>query len=211
MKYVYFVRHGETASNITNVRQDGTPPLTEKGREQAAFIAQRCTKLPIEAIIASPMVRTQETAKHIAKSINLPIEYSDLFVEHHSPSEAIGLLRDDAKLVEIDRIILEHINDPDWHYADEENFFDLKKRALECLRFLGAREETHTLVVTHGFFMRVLIATALFGEKLTPEVFLPFARTFHMANTGLSIFGYNEEKENPWWLWVWNDHAHLAD
>jgi hypothetical protein len=57
----------------------------------------------------------------------------------------------------------------------------------------------------------VLIATALFGEKLTPEVFLPFARTFHMANTGLSIFGYNEEKENPWWLWVWNDHAHLAD
>ncbi len=211
MKYVYFVRHGETESNITNVRQDGTPPLTERGRQQAAFIAERCTNLPIEAIVASPMVRTRETAERIAESIKLPIEYSDLFVEHHVPSELIGLLRDDPKLQEVDRIILEHIHDPAWHHSDEENFFDLKKRALEGLRFLGTREETHTLVVTHGFFMRVLIAAALFGEELTPEVFQPFARTFHMANTGLSIFGYDETKENPWWLWVWNDHAHLAD
>jgi hypothetical protein len=32
-----------------------------------------------------------------------------------------------------------------------------------------------------------------------------------MENTGLSVIEYDKKKKNPWWVWIWNDHAHLGD
>jgi hypothetical protein len=34
-----------------------------------------------------------------------------------------------------------------------------------------------------------------------------------MENTALTVFGYgNKDKDalQDWWLWIWNDHAHLG-
>lgn len=71
MKTVYFVRHGESQSNIEGFyagsRYD--VPLTSKGLEQAdRTAAQLKGKVP-DLIVASPLLRAKTTAEHIAKKL----------------------------------------------------------------------------------------------------------------------------------------------
>src|SRR4051812_32723762 len=97
MKTIYFVRHGESESNVgERYADDETAPLTEKGRSQAEALAERCAKLPIEAILASPLERTRETATKISDQIEIPIEFSRELVERPIPTELHGRLRKDA-------------------------------------------------------------------------------------------------------------------
>ena len=83
MKTVYLVRHGESSANVgaTKYFEGAESPLTEKGTEQARYIAERCTKLPIDLLVASTVKRAQQTASAISERINKPITSSELFVE----------------------------------------------------------------------------------------------------------------------------------
>ena len=86
-KLIYFVRHGETKSNATGVRQGEEGSLTEKGREQALATAKRFPthKGRPQIIISSPYERTKETAEIIAKYLDIKIKYSDLLKERKNP------------------------------------------------------------------------------------------------------------------------------
>lgn len=184
--------------------------LTVKGRQQAEFIAARVSKLPIKIVISSTMPRAHETANAILQKVPTPIEYSDLFQEVKRPSVQIGLERNSDEGLRIERERYKNFAVPGWRHSDEENFEDLRERARMCLEVLAQKEENEILVVTHGLFIRYLLAIAVFGPEVTPEVTEHIVRSFHMENTGLSVFGYDETKKHPWWLWVWNDHAHLG-
>ena len=81
MKTIYFIRHGESEGNIGPLRQDGSSSLSERGRAQATFMAERCAKLPIDVLVASTMTRAQETALIIGERIGKEIISSPLFVE----------------------------------------------------------------------------------------------------------------------------------
>jgi probable phosphoglycerate mutase len=210
-KRVYFVRHGQSEGNMGDLRGHEDHALTERGREQAAFIAKRCAKLPIKSILASPMIRARDTAGYISQELGLTTVWSDLFIEAQGPSEFRNLPRDHEPGLEFDKEFEEHFEDPDWRFSDAENFQDLKTRAFAALHLLEEQEEDELLVVTHGFFMRVLMACVVFGHELTASECREFTRTFHMENTGLSILICDSEKSRPWWVWVWNDHTHLAE
>ncbi|MDP2655923.1 MAG: histidine phosphatase family protein, partial [bacterium] len=80
-KTVYFVRHGQSEGNVGTVFQPLNSPLTEKGREQAEYIAERAASLSFESVVSSPLTRARETAEAIAKRTKKSIEFSDLFVE----------------------------------------------------------------------------------------------------------------------------------
>ena len=211
VKTVYFVRHGESEGNIGNVHQSGESPLSEKGREQAAFIAERVAKLGAQALIVSTMTRTRQTAEYISNKTGMVAEFSDLFIENLIPSELYGTPRFNPKAQMISQLRRENFDNPDWHHSDEENFHDLKARALKSLNFLAQRPEEKIIVVTHGYFMRFLLACAIFGPELTAKEGENFLRTCHMENTSLSVLGFDPTlKVSPWWLWIWNDHAHLG-
>ena len=123
----------------------------------------------------------------------------------------MGKSKDDPIAVEAGKAVREKFHLPGFRFSDEENFDDLKNRAGAALKHLAEQPEESILVVTHGLFMRIVIAYALFGEKLTGEECVKFLRAFHMENTGITILGYDEKYPvSPWWLWVWNDHAHLG-
>jgi broad specificity phosphatase PhoE len=185
--------------------------LTDHGHEQARLVAERCREMPIGVIIASTMVRAHDTASYISKELNLEPTYNDLFIEAQGPSEYRNLPRDHAEGIQFDQEMQVRFEDPDWRFSDAENFHDLKTRALAALELLAAREEENVLVVTHGFFMRIMIACVVLGPELTAKECRGFIRAFHMENTGVSVFGFEEKnKERPWWVWTWNDHAHLS-
>ncbi len=213
MKKIYLVRHGESGGNASGVYQNADTSLTEKGRAQAEFIASRCEKFVIDFIVSSSMKRAVETAQIINKKLDKPLGISDLFVERRRPKTQIGLHKDSPEALEIDRMLIENFTKPDTRISDEENFEDLRKRADKTLEYLKNRQEENILVVTHGFFLRMIMAYAIFDDKLTSKECDRIIGKFHTANTGLTILGYDENRQgrdSPWWLWVWNDHAHLG-
>ncbi len=209
MKKIYFVRHGESEGNAGLIQQDRSSPLTKKGKEQVTSVAQRFIKLPIEIVLSSSMIRAKETAEIISGTTNVSIEFSDLFAERRKPSIMYGKRKDNPASVEAYKDVVINFHLPGFRHSDEENFDDLKKRALSALAYLSNRPEEHIVVVTHAYFLRILIACVLFGDTLTGEECSRCTQIFYAENTGVTIISYDAEKENPWRIWVWNDHAHL--
>lgn len=100
MKTIYFVRHGESVANVgERFADDETASLTERGRGQAKAVAKRCAKLRIDAMIASPIQRTRETAIIISERIDKSIEFSEEFIERPIPISVRGHLRKDKVVV----------------------------------------------------------------------------------------------------------------
>ncbi len=207
MKTVYFIRHGESEGNAGPIRQGPHTSLTKKGEEQAEFAAERCTKLPIDVVISSTMKRAKHTAEIIVGKIHKPIE----FIERRRPSIQTGALKNDPEILKIDKTVIENFPKEGYRYSDEENFDDLKVRAQKALGFLESRSEENILVLSHGLFMRIVIAYAIFGDHLTGIECQNFIRAFDTENTGLSVLNYDDTRDDPkWHIWIWNDHAHLG-
>ncbi|MEK7604298.1 MAG: histidine phosphatase family protein [Patescibacteria group bacterium] len=210
MKTIYFIRHGESEGNTGPTRQGKMTSLSDRGRAQAATMAKRCATLPIDLLVASSMTRAQETATIIAAKIGKEPLSSELFGERRRPSAQIGQPKHSPEALAIDKEIIRNFGVPGWRHSDEENFEDLRTRAQEALEFLAQRPEENIAVITHGFFMRIIMAVVVLGDELTGAECDAFTRAFHMENTGLTVLKYGSEKEPGWWVWTWNDHAHLG-
>lgn len=72
---LYFIRHGETACNVKGIVQGKSvdEPLNEHGMRQAHDAGKSITA-HIDLIIASPLLRTQQTAEIINQYVRAPIE-----------------------------------------------------------------------------------------------------------------------------------------
>ena len=72
---VLFVRHGENEWTKSHKLAGRTPGvhLNDQGRKQAKALGERLAKLKLDAIYASPLERTMETAEAIAKHHKLKI------------------------------------------------------------------------------------------------------------------------------------------
>ena len=81
---IYFVRHGETI--LTPERRfsggDGSDPeLSDEGIAQAEAVGKELAARKADLIIASPMVRTKQTADAIAKATGLKVTYDEAWRE----------------------------------------------------------------------------------------------------------------------------------
>ena len=71
----YFVRHGESEGNAARVFTGQTDsPLTARGRQQAAAVADELAKVKFDRIVSSDLSRTRDTAQVIAKRHRIPVE-----------------------------------------------------------------------------------------------------------------------------------------
>lgn len=82
---LHLVRHGEAQNNVKDVlnsdRENNVYHLTEKGKEDVMLLAQQLKEAKIDAIYASPMLRTQETAQIIADVIGVPVMTDERLME----------------------------------------------------------------------------------------------------------------------------------
>jgi broad specificity phosphatase PhoE len=206
-KIVYFVRHGQSLANVSAVYQPPQSPLSAEGWEQARCIARRIAKFSCAALVSSPFQRAKETAQAIAEQTGLEPEYSELLVERIKPSSINGAPVENDAARAIWRQWEESLYAPSMRVEDGENFEDIIGRADKALDFLGERKEASLAVVTHGFFLRTLVARALFADMLTETAFKRFQSVASMENTGLTVLRW--QGETGWRLWIYNDHAHL--
>lgn len=205
---IYFVRHGEGEHNAKRLYSASHFSLTDKGKKQAEVIGSRVSNLPIEIIVSSSYTRTVQTSEIINKYINKEILLTDLAIEIVRPKEIAGKEQDNPEIVKIKKQMDENFNNPKWHYSDEENFYDLKKRAEQFIEYLAGFKQKHILVVTHVHFIRMVVLVMLFGNNLTAEMFLQAMKSLEMETSGLTIC---QKDDHSWKLITWNDHAHLAE
>ena len=130
-----------------------------------------------------------------------------LFHEILRPAIIRGKGRDTPKALEMMRFLAEHWTNAGVKHSDEENFFDLRKRALKALEYLAACPEGKLLVVTHGTFLCMMMCCMMAGEEVSPELFDRVHHFLVLKNTALSVCEYDDGK---WHLVIWNDHAHLG-
>jgi len=205
---VYFVRHGESKGNRDQVHQGENIPLSEKGKRQAELIAGRLKETGIDIIYSSPYLRAKQTARTIAKKLNLKIEYWDELKERKNPSELEGLSYSDPKALGIKRIIKKNELKPNWRFSDEEGFNEVLARAKRVKEYLlQQREAQNILCVSHVKIIFMIILNTLFQDKLTPEVFWQFYYHSRLMNTGITHLEFKEE--SGWSLVTWNDVTHL--
>ena len=210
-KTVYFVRHGQSEGNVGTVYQPLNSPLTEKGREQAKYIAERVAAFSFESIVSSPLTRAKETAETIAERVKKPIEFSDLFVERRKPTNLNGKSHADEDAQALNNDWEKSLYTSGYRAQDGENFDELMLRAAQALKHLANRPEKELLVVTHGFFLRTMVAYIILGKKIDGDAFKHFQYRVRTQNTGLSVLEFDSELGDlSWRLLVWNDHAHLG-
>ncbi len=208
MKKIYFVRHGEAEGNVTRIAQDEHTPLTENSHNQAKVVADRVSKLTIEKVYVSSMVRALDTGTYIVDKLGLSSVSSPLFREWTTPESVRGKRHDSEEYSKWFKALSKNYHDVDWHYEDAENFSDLLKRVEEATTLLEEDKTNSILVVSHGKFLRLLLAYVLTGKNLTPETHLQIAQATKVSNTGITVF---EVEDCIWTLITWNDHAHFAD
>jgi broad specificity phosphatase PhoE len=212
-KVVYFVRHGQSKDNVAPVFQAPDSPLSVIGRAQAARIAERVSHLAFDALLASPYRRAQETAVIIGNVTGKAPEFCELFIERVKPTSINGKAFTDAQAEQVGRTWTQSLSTPGMRVEDGENYDDLVTRADAALTFLRDRAESSIVVVTHGYFLRTMVARVILGNALSGEAFQHFHTVAAMENTGLTVLRYQTDfPEGPCWrLWIYNDHAHLAD
>lgn len=70
----YFVRHGETESNVQGTIAGSIDmPLTNRGHDQARTVAAALKGVGITAIYCSALRRSHDTAEYIAGALALPV------------------------------------------------------------------------------------------------------------------------------------------
>jgi broad specificity phosphatase PhoE len=204
---LYFIRHGETENNLRKSAVSFYDELTEVGRKQTRELAKRISGIPIDIILTSPQKRTKETAEIIAKKINKEIQEEPLLEEKKWPSEIKGKLLKDPEVEKIFDLIREKNNiDPTWHYSDEENFSDIKKRAELFIEYISKSTCQNVLAVSHEYFIKTVLATMMLGDQLSYEIFRNFFHFTSLNNASLTLC---EKKEGEWKLIVLNGRQHL--
>lgn len=150
IRYAILVRHGESSNNTMNIVSNDIEgfPLTEKGKNQARFVASEIVKVPIDVIISSPILRARETAEIISSVVKRKIVVDNRLKE-------IGLGKfNNTPFPTV----------PKFTYISEEmeKWESIRERMISVLNDYNG----NAVLVSHAFPIRVFIANFLdLGEN----------------------------------------------
>ena len=152
---LFLVRHGETVDNAAQIMQGQTQgELNEKGMRQARELRDKLESEQLDAIVASDLYRSVQTAEILAEPHHLNVEKTPLLRERDWGSftgRFIPSLKGETW--------------PD----DIESLDALKARAARFLDFVRCEYEGKTvLAVGHGIINKAI--QAVFYGKQMPEV-----------------------------------------
>ncbi len=198
VKYFYLIRHGETLLNVKKVRQDEKGFLSEKGKKEVDNLGKRLKHFKIKRFFVSPYERTIETADIVNKHLNINKEnyiITDLIAERKNPTIIVGKQYDDPVAKSFIDTMDKSIHDPDLRLYDEENFQDLKDRALKAQKYLIKNGKKYNACFTHGIFLKMFLSTLLYGEKLTVKDHIQMNMYNPADNAALTMVKYSPYKK----------------
>lgn len=155
------VRHAEPV-RIVDAAGPADPPLTERGRRQAAAAAAFLAEESFDAIYASPMQRARQTADVIAEAQGLDVLIEEGIAEYDRQSEFYIPVEE-----------LKRSDDPDiqahWRALAEDRLEDVvadaatfRPRVAEAVeRLIATHAGQRVLAVCHGGVINVALAEIL--------------------------------------------------
>jgi len=191
------MRHGEAESNVNRVISadpDEQLNLTEKGKERAAETAAAIVSKKIDMIVASPFVRTQETARIVAKELGLDesVIVTDVRLSEYDHGVFNGLSLD-AWFKAFPVPIARYEKGPE----GGESLIDLKKRTGSLLYELERQHEGKTiLMISHGETLWMLRAAASGADKnATEAAYEPYTTFAEVRELDFVPLPHNEAYE----------------
>ena len=183
--YFYFVRHGETLSNIWHTLQGWSDtPLTEKGIAHGKAVGRGLANTPFEKIYSSTSERAYDTACYIRGKRNMEITMCRGLKEMN-----FGTFETKANTFAGCETYLQRIQFP-WKAAGGENLEDVCQRIHQTMRqILEENKGGHgnILCVSHGISILAALHTAdkeVYEECLRNEV--------RFGNCSVTIIGYHK-------------------
>ena len=163
---IYFARHGESKANILHVHSNRgyVHPLTEKGRGQAAVLAQKLGGTPVSRLFTSPLMRAVQTGEILSAALGVPYEVTDALREYDC-----GILegRGDEAAWEMHRALWrEWENHGRWDARLEggESYKEIKDRFVPFVEALLEEYQdaaAHVVLVGHGGLYRCMLPLVL--------------------------------------------------
>jgi probable phosphoglycerate mutase len=193
------LRHGQTPMSVQKRYAGRTDvPLTEAGLAQAAAAAKRLASAGIDAIVASPLQRTVQTAEAVAAVTGLPVTTDEGFRETDFGAW------DGLTFAEVrERWPTEMaawLGDPQVAPPGGESFAEVSERVTAALaRVLAGRTGQRILIVSHVTPIKTLVAAALLA---------PPAALFRMHLDVAALCEIDWYADGPAVLRSFNDTAH---
>jgi probable phosphoglycerate mutase len=195
---LYLIRHAQSQGNTGEDMTTGDPDLTEVGYEQAKRLGERMKAQKLDAIYASPMRRTQETAFAIADQLRL-----DVIPRHDLVEVVMGRADYDIRTLpeeQQEEIARRVVDEGTWDaFPGSEGSANARKRVQTAIdEIVSAHPGQRVAVVCHAGFIQTYVSIVL--EHPRDYIFYPF-------NASIASIRARGDRRVIWRL---NDVAHLA-
>jgi len=187
VNYLFIVRHGETRANVKGINAGPLDyPLTKKGVKEASFIAKTLSKVKIDAVYSSPVLRAVETAKILARPHKLNVKILEELTEVKLKPEFV------------DKTGVHHIlTTPDDFFETNRELLERTSRAIEIIK---NEAEGNVVAVSHGDVIAAILEDVVERKASTEKRYV-----FHPDTAALSIV---EIKDKPF-LVLYNYHRKI--
>jgi probable phosphomutase (TIGR03848 family) len=161
---VVLLRHGRTTANTGGVLAGWTPgvQLDEKGQQQAQAVAERLAKVPLAAIVSSPLERCVQTATTVAAGRELTVQTDDRLGEARYGDWTGRAIKDLVKQP-LWRVVQQHPSAAVFPGDEGEGLAQTQARAVAAVRAWNAQlgPEAVWLACSHGDVIKAILADAL--------------------------------------------------
>jgi probable phosphomutase (TIGR03848 family) len=161
---VLLLRHGRTTANAAGVLAGWTPGvrLDDAGAAQVAAVGERLAKVPLAAVVSSPLERCVQTADAVAAGRELAVQTDDRLGEARY-GDWTGRTIKELTREPLWKVVQQHPSAAVFPGDEGEGLAQTQARAVAAVRAWNATLGTGAvwLACSHGDVIKAIIADAL--------------------------------------------------
>ncbi|UOY02488.1 histidine phosphatase family protein [Blastococcus sp. PRF04-17] len=164
MTTVILLRHGRTTANTGGVLAGWTPgvQLDETGAAQVRAVGERLAKVPLAAVVSSPLERCRQTSAAVAAGRDLQVATDDRLGEARYGDWTGRTIKELTK-DPLWRVVQQHPSAAVFPGPEGEGLAQTQARAVSAVREWNARlgPDAVWLACSHGDVIKAILADAL--------------------------------------------------
>mgnify|MGYP000622030788 CR=1 FL=1 len=164
MTTVLLLRHGRTTANAAGVLAGWTPgvQLDDAGTAQVAAVGERLAKVPLAAVVSSPLERCVQTAQAVTRGRELQVQSDDRLGEARYGDWTGRTIKELSK-EPLWKVVQQHPSAAVFPGDEGEGLAQTQARAVAAVRAWNATlgPDAVWLACSHGDVIKAILADAL--------------------------------------------------